>query len=272
MTSLLLLCGYKQYYNFKILFRMLTPFYDIGKYFTSSIVPFFLLIPYLNIVIHSIDKKTHWKLIGGCLFIFTVLPSIVAPPVFLPINMRFGDICWFTVIYLIAAYIRLYPEPWFENRKLWFCALLASVILAWSSIAGLAVIISSPQRVGAFWHLYFFVADSNKILAVTTSICAFMFFKNLRIGQSKFINTVSASAFGVLLIHAASGVHRLIWDFLNCTGFFYTELHILILHAFYSVTGVYIICTLIDILQIRFFERPFFAFYDRLIANKKAKI
>lgn len=37
---------------------------------------------------------------------------------------------------------------------------------------------------------YTLVDDSNAPFAVLVSICAFMFFKNLKIRQSKFINTV----------------------------------------------------------------------------------
>lgn len=102
------------------------------------------------------------------------------------------------------------------------------------------------------------MADSNKILAVVTAICLFMFFKNLNIKQSKLINTIAASTFGVLLIHANSDAMRqFLWkDVLKNTSMYGTTY--LILHAIGSVLGVYIICTIIDILRSRFLERPIF--------------
>ena len=45
---------------------------------------------------------------------------------------------------------------------------------------------------------YRYVVDSNELLATVTS---FMFFK-FNIRQSKWINTIATSTFGVLLIHA----------------------------------------------------------------------
>lgn len=109
---------------------------------------------------------------------------------------------------------------------------------------------------------YFFIADSNKPLAVITAIFAFLFFKNLKIGYSKIINTIAASAFGVLLIHANSATMRQwLWkDTLDNVGHFDGNTY---LHAILSVLTVYAICTLIDFIRIQLLEKPFFRWYDK---------
>lgn len=108
---------------------------------------------------------------------------------------------------------------------------------------------------------YFFVNDSNKPLAVLTAVFAFLFFKNLNIGYSRFINTVAASAFGVLLIHANSDTMRQwLWrDTLDNVGHFDGNIY---LHAILSVLAVYAICTAIDFARIQLLERPFFKWFD----------
>lgn len=105
---------------------------------------------------------------------------------------------------------------------------------------------------------FYFVADSNKILAVLTSISLFLFFKNLNIKYNKFINTVATSIFGVLLIHANSDAMReFLWKtVLNNVGAYNTNY--LYIHAILSVVGVFIICTIIDQIRIKFIEQPFF--------------
>ena len=90
-----------------------------------------------------------------------------------------------------------------------------------------------------------------------------------RLSKANFINTVAASCFGVLLIHANSNAMRQwLWcDTLRNVE--YLDSPYCALHAITSVLVIYIICTLIDMIRIRFIERPFFnsAFY-RLIDDK----
>ena len=78
---------------------------------------------------------------------------------------------------------------------------IVSLALSWMSVVCIYIIGIKTNHPD--WQ-YFFVSDSNKILALVTAICAFMFFKNVRIPQSKIINQIAASTLGVLLIHANS--------------------------------------------------------------------
>lgn len=108
---------------------------------------------------------------------------------------------------------------------------------------------------------YFFVSDSNKPLAVASAVCAFLFFKNLKMGYSKVINTIAASAFGVLLIHANSdSMRQWLWrDMLDNVGHYAGNIY---LHAIVSVFAVYVVCTLIDFARIQFLEKPVFKMLD----------
>lgn len=252
-----LLTGYE---NFSIngLLKSIMPFYLIGSGFTSSYLIFFLFIPFLNILIHGMDKKTHLKLVGLCVFVFTIFPS------FIFVGVTFSYVSWFMIIYLIAAYIRLYPENWFYNLRIWSIMVLVSLGLSWCSVIAIAWL-------GKLLHIngyqYFFVADSNKILALITAVCAFMYFKNLHINYNKFINTIATSTFGVLLIHANSNTMRTwLWrDTLNNVHYFDSSL--LVFHAVCSVMVIYAICTFIDMLRIRFLENPFFRLYDKKLGQ-----
>ena len=244
----------------------LTPFYGIGTGFTPSYIAFFLFIPFLNILIRNMDKKMHLYLLLLALFIFSVLPSVTIPPVLWNTNVKIGYVGWFMIVYLLAAYIRLYPEPWFENVVLWRVAFVVSLLLSLSSVYVFACIAKSINMKNMYYP-YICISDSNKILALVTAVCAFMFFKSLHIGHSKCINAVAASSFGVLLIHTSSATTRQwLWkDMLNNVGYFNADLHILVLHAVISVISVYVIGTVIDMLRIRFIEKPFF----RLLEKKK---
>lgn len=81
-------------------------------------------------------------------------------------------------------------------------------------------------------------------------ISSFNFFKNIKIKNSKFINGVAVSTFGVLLIHAGSDSMRAwLWgDLLKTTEAYYKTW--MPLHAILSVLGIFVICCLIDRLRI----------------------
>lgn len=121
------------------------------------------------------------------------------------IHVVFNYVTWFSVLYLISSYIRLYGVfPSVKNIR-WGLLTLASVALAMVSTIGFIFL---HLKYGIKLIPYRLVSDSNAIFAVIVSVCSFMYFKDLPIKQSKLINTISASTFGVLLIHANSDTMR----------------------------------------------------------------
>lgn len=246
-----LITGYSEF-SLKSAVKTVLPVVRLGDNFTNCYLVFFLFIPFLNILIKGMNEKMHRYLIALCLFAMTLLPT-------LGLEVRFSYVSWFMVIYFIGAYIRLYPNKYFDNKKLCGAAALLSLAASWASVAGGAWV--SEKYGKAIW--FHFVEDANKILAVTTSIAAFLFFKNLKMGYSKFINTVAASTFGVLLIHSGGSTMRAwLWgDVCRNTSFYDSKF--LVLHAFGSVIIIYAVCTLIDYLRIKFPEKMFFNIYDK---------
>ena len=132
--------------------------------------------------------------------------------------------------------------------------MVVSLILSWGSVAVLATLSRMfGKNIGIS---YFFVSDSNKILALATGVSAFLFFKNINIGYSRIINTIAASTFGVLLIHANSNtMRRWLWqDTFNNVGAY--ESGNVVIHAVVSVLLIYTVCTVIDICRIKLLEAP----------------
>lgn len=236
-------------FSIKGFLKVLFPFFTVADNFTGCFLLFYLFIPFLNKLIQIMNKKEHLLLVSLCIFIYTILPSL------LKANVSFNYVTWFIVLYLIASYIRCYPEKWFGNTKLWGGLSIISLVLSWMSVVVLAYLGKIFEKTGI---AYFEVADCNKILALITAICLFMFFKNLRVKQNHFINTIAASTFGVLLIHANSdAMRKFLWvDLLRNTDFYNSPF--LVLHAIVSVLGIYVVCTFIDWIRIQFIEKPIF--------------
>lgn len=231
---------------------------SLEQNFTGCFLVFYLFMPFLNILIRNMNEKQHIRLLVLVGFTYIFMGTL---PKF---SVAMNYVSWFMVLYLIASYIRLYPKNIFSNKKFWGIAMTVSIFLsALSVIAGRWI----SGRIGNNMS-YFFVTDSNTFLAVMTGVSSFMYFKNLSIPYSKFINTLGASTFGVLLIHANENIRNWLWsDLLDNIGAYsgnYVYIHIIA-----SVIGIFTICTIIDVLRIRFIETPLMKFWDKQDASIK---
>lgn len=109
----------------------------------------------------------------------------------------------------------------------------------------------------------YMVSDSHKLMAFAVALFAFLTFKNWSLPQSRFINSVASTTFGVLLIHAASdGMRKWLWqDFVNVPSAYAMPFVSLIGYSFIVMLGVFVVCFVLDYLRIRFIERPIFKLF-----------
>lgn len=217
----------------------------IDKNFTACFLMFYLLIPFINILLKNINKTQHVKIMAILAFMYVVCGTI---PKF---NVSFNYVSWFVFIYLVAAYLRFYVTK--EHK--WGIMTLGFIILAIVSILVCLLIGQKYDKQIA----YAFVSDSNTFLAFAISVCSFMYFKNLKIGYSKLINTIGGSTFGVLCIHANSDTMRdWLWKcFLNVSSAYDFAFGKLVLFSICSVIGIFIVCIVIDVVRKKYLERWF---------------
>ena len=258
------------YFSFSItaLAKAVFPFFTVDKGFTAAYILFFCFIPFINILINAMSQKQHLLILALALSIYTVLPT------FFVAEVSFNYITWFIIIYLIGAYIRLYPNEKMNSAKFTGTIALISLLLSLFSVVACSyafevlpqsIVQKLASRYGHTNIPYFFVSDSNKILALTTAVSGFMFFKNINLKNSKIINTISASCFGVLLIHSNSSIMRNWLWYDVCKNVKYVDSSYVVLHAVFVVLAIYVVCTIIDIIRIKFIEKPFFKTLDKYL-------
>lgn len=249
ITGIFLLTGYARS-SFSTVFYALVPIQSFGVNFVACFMLFYLLIPFLNLLIQAMSSKLHLRLVLLCLLVYSVIGTI--PKITLGVNY----VSWFVLLYFIASYIRLYGFPIKISNRNWGWLTLLSILISMASVVFMAWLstVFVNKNILVFW----FVADSNHIMALVTALCSFMFFKDLKIGYSKLINMIGASTFGVLLIHANSDTMRQwLWqDILNNVCQYGTNT--MVLHAILSVIAIFVVCILIDMLRMRFVEKPLF--------------
>lgn len=238
-------------FSVKTLIQTVIPVTEIESNFTSCFIMYYLAIPFVNKLMDNLDEIMHRRLVILIGFVYIILGTVH--------QVIFNYFTWFIVLHLLAGYMRRYPKAVYEKKTVWGFMTLTSIILSAASVVIMAWI---GKEYGLNGKYYIFVSDLNTILAVVTGISSFLFFKNLNIPYSKTINTIAASTFGVLLIHANSDtMRRWLWkDTLNNVGMYGSDL--MIIHAIGSVIGVFTICVLIDQIRIHFLEKPFMAWWD----------
>lgn len=232
--------------------KLLWPLKGINDNFTSCYLMFFLCIPFLNAMIHNISKRQHQLLVMLLLFGFSI---VAFPP--LTYNVKINYVTWFSVLYIVASYLRLYPLRQESNVRLWSTLTLSFIIL------GILSVIYRLYKGSTFPYDY--ISDSNQILSLAIAVSSFMLFKNLSIPQSKLINTIASTTFGVLLIHANSDAMRQwLWkDIIDCVGH-YADIHY-ILYSVIAVLCIFIVCSLIDWLRIKIVEERLINSAEKII-------
>lgn len=231
--------------------KLLMPVWGFNTNFTSCFIGFWLTIPFWNILIKNLTKKQHQLLLLLLLGMYSILGSI---PSF---GVGMNYVTWFGVIYLIASYIRLYPNSITENKELCGWMTVVFIALACCSAVGMQLIFHSRAQ--------FFVSDSNKIFAVAVAISSFLYFKNMNVRPSRVINILGGASFGVLLIHANSNAMRQwLWkDTVDCVGHYDLSIWQLVGYSIGVVLTIYTVCAAIDYIRLLTIEEPFFRWYDK---------
>lgn len=257
------LCAGYETLKFGRIFKLLMPFWGLRYDFAGCFLIFYLTIPFLSILVRTMNKRQHQLLMLLTLGCYTLLASVPYP--FPRFNISFNYFTWFCILFLVASYIRLHPSPLFGRRRLWGWMTLVNVSLAMASI----VVMQNLYSEG-----YFFLEDSNKFFAVSVAFSSFLWFKNMNIRYSKIINSCAAATFGVLLIHANSNAMRTwLWkDTVDVMGHYSQPLGQLVLYSIGIVMSVFVICNVIDQLRIATLEKWFFNWYDQKLSSRMEKI
>ena len=226
--------------------EIIVPITQIAQNFTGCFVVFWLFIPFFNMLIANMTERQHIYLL--ILTAFTYIFFGTAH------RVTMNYVSWFMVLYLISSYIRIYPKKWMNSKAICGVILFFSIVFSAAS-----VVVCAKTGHSAFM----FVTDSNTFLAVMVGVFAFLYFKNIKISYNKFINTIGASTFGVLLIHAHSDAMRQwLWkDILDTVGHYNDKC--MPFYAIGCVICIFIVCILIDIIRINLIEKPFFQWWDK---------
>lgn len=223
-------------------------------WFVTDYVVMYLLSPFYNILLAHLSQKQH----GYLLFVLGFFFSLVIGA-FDPIQLGQGyNLYWFTLLYILAAYIRKYPVRIKKSR----CMMLWLAILLFQTCSSYLL---------ARFHLNFIAArffdfNYNSIWVLINSICCFMLFKDMQIKRgAKFIKFLAPLTFGIYLIHINSGIVNWLFqellpikDCVDQTGW------VVFLYILSFTVLVFTVCALLEKLRMILYE-----YFTRVIDIEK---
>lgn len=210
-----------------------------GEYwFATTYFVLYLFSPYLNRLIKNIDKKMHLKLIVTGIVIWCIFPSV------LKTYFGFSYVGWFTILYFIAAYLRLYPvNSKNMKRNCW--------IIAGASYFLLLVLIITIDILGMKYPILIsYIASIREMNSPVVLVCAIatvFAFGTLSI-QSKMVNRIAATTFGIYLLHDNPQIRNFLWSktfHVNA----YAESRFFILYSLLVIGIIFCICCVVEILR-----------------------
>ena len=182
----------------------------LGNYwFISVYTILYILSPFLNKLVHALNKSQYLYLIILIFLIFSVWNTFI--PAIDTINYGGSySISWFICLYIIAGYLKRFPFR--KNIRNWlylFIYLLCSIInvFAYFLIKKLNITFLRPD----------FLYNYYSITVLIAAVNLFLFFKGLNnVSNSsiqKLIAFFATSTFGIYLIHENPYVRPILWNF-----------------------------------------------------------
>lgn len=215
-------------------------------WFVTAYLLMYAVSPFLNCAIQAMDRTKHLLCCMVLVGIFSVAHNVVY------IN-DFGGVrggssfLWFCVLYMIAAYFRLYlPRGKWSAKGLFLAYLLCALVIAAERVAAEYI---TPMIFGRVALTSFFFSY-NSIFTLAASCFLFLCFRELSISNQRvcrIISAVAPLAFGVYLIHDNRFVRPILWEALKPSA--YVESPWLLLYMALCVIGIFVICCIIEKLR-----------------------
>ena len=143
-------------------------------WFVSAYVLMFLFTPVLNAAVHGMKKRQLQTAIVILLIMESLSKTVI--PVRLELDNLGYDAYWFMVVYLIAAYIRLYGIPFLEKKG---GRAAACYIGACLGMYGLTMLIRGAYLLtGQFENFIESAYGYNHLLTIGAATALFYVFKN----------------------------------------------------------------------------------------------
>ena len=220
-----------------------------GHYwYITCYVFLFFIIPYINVALQNLTKKSFQKLLLVLFILLCIIPTFGIKDFF---RTEYGySPLWLAYCYLIGAYLRLHPleaSKWMRKSRMLAAVVINTVVMLLSKYAIhflTAKILGEPKGENALLQ---YVSP----LMVFNALLIFCIFKDITVKNktlSSCLALFSKAAFGAYIIHCHFLLNEHIWP--GSFGFLLTHNPFLVVFETIGLSAaVFIVCASIDILR-----------------------
>lgn len=234
-------------------------------WFLTAYVYLMLLTPFLNRVAQKLNKKGYLFFI---LFVWLVVYSLDGTLFGLYWSVQRG-----VLFYLIGGYIKINIDvKRFKAKSKEKIILTLVAVLSWV-VDFAAMFVTDGKRYivnnkpGNIMDTIGVVFGNGFILAIPVVICSisiFVLFLSFEF-ENKFVNNIAKTTFGVYLIHDSVFARSFIWHGILKVDTVLYKSGLFPVYAMCSIVAVFIICSFVDMIRLKFIETHMINVVDNII-------
>ena len=230
------------------LFKSFFPVITEAWWFASVYFLLYIFSPFINRFLKSLDKKDYRLMLIIMTFFWSIVPTFTVDQ----FTVQCTDLVWAIYMYSFAGYYRIYGlSRNFSDKKAGFWIGLAVVTILITAIT-IFVLLLLGTKISFFENRSRHFLHEHSLLLLAIAVFLFLGFQKLKI-QSKFINIVAGSTFGIYLIHDYLHFRIVLWK----TVFHFPDFQdsiLLIPYSIFSVLIIFVVCCIIDLVRRYVFE------------------
>lgn len=219
-------------------------------WFVTAYLLLYAVFPFLNAAIRGMNRHQHLMCCCVLFGLLSLLSNIVYISDFSGANGG-SSFLWFCVLYLVAAYFRLYvPERVVRQRWMLPGYIACCLIICCERFAAYAI---TPHIFGTIKLSSLFYAN-NSIMILPASLFLLQFFRGLHIRgafASKATGFTAPLAFAVYLIHDNPTMRPVLWRWIDHPS--RAESPLLIIWVLLTAVCIFAVCCLIEYLRKQLF-------------------
>ena len=218
-------------------------------WFISDYLLLLLCVPLLNRVLRGLPRTAHRGLLAVLAVPMILYPTLSGE------NGIVSDTAWmFLYEYLLAAYLRRYPENrlarLLQNRA---AALALGLGLPLVNTAIRAVLETRGLTDGkAFQYVAYYRTALGALPNLLAALALFYLFKNLDLGCVWWVNALSGTTLGVYILHQVPAFRNFLWN-----GLLQAQAHHgSVVYTLFAIFAVLFGCAAVDAVRTRLVMRP----------------
>lgn len=178
-------------------------FFPVTEYkywFATVYILLYLFSPYINKLLLCLSRKEFQKMLLLCLAVFCIFPTVYgALKNDTETLFYYNRFIWLLIVYMIGAYIRLYPPVKYVSSAKWLG--ISALIFFFMECAIYVMERFQPffNKMGIVGGNYFWRPNTIPVAAVSLSL--FLCFRFIKVKPIKAVNLLASTTFGIYLLH-----------------------------------------------------------------------